>query len=174
MKNIIIFLTGILIFSLGVFAPSQAQVEKVEIRVDGLACPFCAYGLEKKLKELEGVDKVQINVDKGLAVLENKQDKSIAVDMLESVVQDAGFTPGEMQATVVGKLNQTNDTPVFQVVQSNVEFILKQNEALQNLQSELNGSDKSVRIHGSLTKETPEGHHAHPFTLAIEKFEVTQ
>ncbi|HHH13154.1 MAG TPA: copper chaperone, partial [Thiolapillus brandeum] len=26
-----------------------------EMRVDGLACPFCAYGIEKKFKAMKGV-----------------------------------------------------------------------------------------------------------------------
>ncbi|MGN2393298.1 heavy-metal-associated domain-containing protein, partial [Pelomicrobium sp. G1] len=31
------------------------------LQVDGLACPFCAYGIEKKLRALDGVDKVKVD-----------------------------------------------------------------------------------------------------------------
>ncbi|MFQ5708997.1 MAG: heavy-metal-associated domain-containing protein [bacterium] len=170
MKNTIIFLSGLLIFSLGTLSSIQAQVEKVAIRVDGLSCPFCAYGLEKKLKKVEGVEKVEINVKEGVAALQNKKGKSIAVENLESVVKDAGFTPREITATVVGKLGQSDDTPIFFTDGSEVEFILKENEPLQKLLSA--GSGKLVKITGLLTHETPEEHHAHPFTLTTEKFEV--
>lgn len=30
-----------------------------QLHVDGLACPFCAYGIEKKLGEVKGVRAVQ-------------------------------------------------------------------------------------------------------------------
>jgi len=172
MKNIIIFLAGTLLLTVGILSPIQAQVEKVDIRVDGLSCPFCAYGLEKKLKRIEGVGGVKIYVDKGVAALENKKEKSIAVESLDSVVKDAGFTPREITATVVGNVGQRDGTPVFLATGSEVEFILKENEELQKLQTDLEGSEKPVRITGHLTRETPEGHHAHPYTLIIEKYEV--
>ena len=34
-----------------------AAVEQVSVRVDGLACPFCAYNIEKRVKTLEGVER---------------------------------------------------------------------------------------------------------------------
>jgi len=36
----------------------------VKIRVDGPACPFCAYGLEKKLKRVEGVKDLEIDLER--------------------------------------------------------------------------------------------------------------
>lgn len=172
MKKLTMFLVGFLLLGIGPFNSAPAQVEKVEMRVDGLACPFCAYGLEKKLKKVEGVGEVKINVKEGVAALKNKKGKSIAVENLESVVKDAGFTPREITATVVGKLGQSDDTSIFLTDGSEVEFILKENEQLQKLLSA--GSGKLLKVTGLLTHETPEGHHAHPFTLVIEKFEVLQ
>ncbi len=172
MKNIIIFLAGILLLSLGILSPIQAQVEKVEIRVDGLACPFCAYGLEKKLKKIEGVEKVQINVKDGIATLRSKKGKSVEVENLESVVKDAGFTPREITTTVVGKVGQSNGTLVFSATDSDVVFIINDNDEFQKLSSALKGSEKPVRITGRLAHDTQEGHQAHPYTLTIEKFEV--
>ena len=172
MKKLTLFLAWVLLFNLGFFTTSQAQVEKVDIRVDGLSCPFCAYGLEKKLKSIEGVSEVKINIDKGVAALRKKKAESIAVEKLESVVNDAGFTPREITATVAGKVGETNSTPIFNVTGTDVEFILKENEELQKLHSDLKGSEKPVRITGRLTHETPKEHHAHPYTLIIEQFEV--
>ncbi len=170
MKKLTLLLAGVLLLNLMLLTSAPAQVEKVTIRVDGLACPFCAYGLEKKLKKVEGVGKVEINVKEGVAALQNKKGKSIAVEDLESVVKDAGFTPRDVNATVVGKLAQSDDTPIFLTDGSEVEFILKENEQLQKLLT--TGSGKLLKITGLLTHETPEGHHAHPFTLIVEKFEV--
>ncbi len=142
MKKLTLFLVGFLLLGLGSFKSALAQVEKVEIRVDGLACPFCAYGLEKKLKKIEGVEKVQINVQDGIATLRSRKGKSVEVENLESVVKDAGFTPREITAIIVGKVRQSDGTLVFSVTDSEVEFIVKENEELQKLRSKLAGSEK--------------------------------
>ncbi len=33
-----------------------------KLRVDGLACPFCAYGIEKQLSKLEGVERIDVDI----------------------------------------------------------------------------------------------------------------
>ncbi|RMF60290.1 MAG: copper chaperone [Calditrichaeota bacterium] len=172
MKNKILSFAAILLFHLGTSGAVEAQVESVQVRVDGLACPFCAYGLEKKLKRIEGVGGVKINVDKGVATLQNKKEHSIAVERLEEVVKKAGFTPREVSTTVVGKVGQKDGTWVLWTDHSEVQFILKVDEEFKKLRAKLQGSEGLVRITGHLVHETPEGHHAHPFTLRIEKFEV--
>ena len=55
--------------------PINAQVEEATVKVDGLSCPFCAYGLEKKLKKVEGVEKLEIKVDQGVAKITIKKEK---------------------------------------------------------------------------------------------------
>ena len=35
---------------------AQAADRRYELHVDGMACPYCAYGIEKKIKALDGVD----------------------------------------------------------------------------------------------------------------------
>ncbi len=149
-----------------------AQIEQVEMRVDGLACPFCSYGLEKKLKEIRGVEKVTINVDKGLVTLTSRKEGSIVVDKLEPVVKDAGFTPGEISLTAIGKIGESNSMPVFMVGGTEMTFIIKSNASFEKLRSELVGTEKLVRVTGRLTHETPAGHHAHPYTITIEEVNI--
>jgi copper chaperone CopZ len=149
-----------------------AQIEQVEIRVDGLACPFCSYGLEKKLKEIKGVEKVIINVDKGLVTLKGRKEGSIMVERLEPVVKDAGFTPGEISLTAIGRITQLENTPMFQVSGPEMTFIIKSNSVFEKLHAELAGMDKLVRVTGRLAQETPAGHHAHPHTLTIEEYTI--
>ena len=42
---------------------------EVSVQVDGLSCPFCAYGLEKKLRKVENVASIEIRVNEGRAVV---------------------------------------------------------------------------------------------------------
>ncbi len=75
---------------------AQGKSEGISIRVDGLTCPFCTYGLEKKLKRLEGAEKIHIDIDKGIAHLQAAKGKKIAEKDLKKAVEDAGFTAREI------------------------------------------------------------------------------
>ncbi len=86
--------------------------EKITIRVDGLSCPFCAYGLEKKLKSLQGVEKIEIKVNDGVVFLYLKKDAEIAESVLRKKVKEAGFTPREINGN---KSEVTLDAPAKKV-----------------------------------------------------------
>ncbi len=98
------FLFLILSFPFFLFScatPPEGQViEKTElgkviyaqIYVEGLSCPFCAYGLEKKLKEIEGLLSVKINIDEGRVNLIFEGDRRPAKGKIEAAVNEAGFS----------------------------------------------------------------------------------
>ena len=83
---------------------SYAQLRQIKLRVDGLACPFCAYGLEKNLKALKGVKELKIDLDKGVVTLFPKEGALIPVDRLSEAVKDSGFTPRDIKLTVAGHI----------------------------------------------------------------------
>lgn len=67
-----------------------AQV--VEAEIHGIACSFCAYGLEKKIKKIPGVESVSVDVTQGKAVIVMKDPAIMEKEPLEKAVRDAGFT----------------------------------------------------------------------------------
>ncbi len=166
------FSTTLLIMLLGFAAsPAWSQVESVKMRVDGLACPFCAYGLEKKLKEVPGVSKIEIRVDDGLVLIDAEKDQDIALERLEPAVKDAGFTARGITATAVGSILTINDRPVLRVGGGDTELILEDNPTLKELLAALQASPQ-VRVTGRLEERTPEGYHAHRFSLTVETFQL--
>lgn len=84
---------GLLMMTMVIPAFAQNMSTQITIRVDGLSCPFCAYGLEKKLKRLEGTVKVQIDLDRGVAVITVAEGENIEENRLRKAVEDSGFTP---------------------------------------------------------------------------------
>lgn len=62
------------------------------IRVDGLSCPFCVYGLEKKLKRVAGVEGVTIDLKAGKAIVRLKPGAEVDDAALRAAVKGAGFT----------------------------------------------------------------------------------
>lgn len=69
----------------------------VILKVDGLTCPFCAYGLEKRLKESPAIDAVLILVSDGLVQLRWTEGLRLEDEDLASIVDRAGFTVTEVQ-----------------------------------------------------------------------------
>lgn len=42
------------------------------IEVAGLACPFCAYGIKKKLNAIKGVERLETNIREGTVIVTMK------------------------------------------------------------------------------------------------------
>lgn len=73
---------------LGAFAaPPQ-----FELTVDGLACPFCAYGIEKELNRTEGVNDVEIDINLGVVKVTMNEGAALTEAQARQIVKDAGFT----------------------------------------------------------------------------------
>jgi len=64
----------------------------IAIQVDGLSCPFCAYGLEKNLKRVSGVKAVKIDMKTGKATVALKPDAQVDDQTLRQAVKKAGFS----------------------------------------------------------------------------------
>lgn len=76
---------------------TDQELTYVKVEVKGLACPFCAYGLEKKLKEVDGVISIKIDFEEGLAYLTVLKSNKPTKKTLEKIVTDAGFTVGNIE-----------------------------------------------------------------------------
>lgn len=73
-------------------ATSTVAASEFTLRVDGLACPFCAFGVEKKLLKVPGVAGINVLIDEGKIVLELAEGARLDVGALNTAVEKAGFT----------------------------------------------------------------------------------
>ena len=85
----------LIMFLLGI-SSTLAQSSEVKVRVDGLSCPFCAYGLEKKLNDLDGVDSIFIDFEEGLVLMQVTDLENISEEEIRTKIEEAGFTPREI------------------------------------------------------------------------------
>jgi len=66
--------------------------EYLKLEVNGLACPFCAYGLEKKLREyIDGMEDLDINIEKGYVTFSFPKENKPSEKKLLKIVEEAGF-----------------------------------------------------------------------------------
>jgi len=105
MKRVSFIFLTICLFFMGTIPSSHAQVEKVTLRVDGLACPFCAYGLEKKIKQLEGYKNLEVLINEGKVIIEWREGKPLNLENIHQAVDKAGFTLRGVSGQFAGRIS---------------------------------------------------------------------
>lgn len=81
-------LLAALMFSLATLAADNQYV----LGVDGLACPFCAFGIEKRLNKVDGVTGVEVDIGDSVVRVTLQAGKTLTEEQARQAVDEAGFT----------------------------------------------------------------------------------
>ena len=92
----------IMVLSIVWTAAGLAAEIRYEVGVDGLACPFCAYGIEKKLSSIDGVQEIAVNVTQGLVIVTMAREAQLSEQLARQKVKDAGFSVRSFVRVVEG------------------------------------------------------------------------
>jgi len=179
----LISVLGFFITTLIFFQPAFAEINSVAMQVDGMTCPFCVYGIEKKLEALGEVKDASSNLKTGIVDIKIKEDAPLDIERLNEAIHESGFTPGKIKINATGRLTtyklEGKENPALKVTGSGQVFLLtdapdhgteeflepKKLEELENASG--NGSEE-ITITGYI--------HSHPSgvppALSIEGFEV--
>lgn len=90
----------VLVFVIGASWTSPVQAQDaledpdIVLEVNGMSCPFCAFGIEKKLKKLDGVDQLTVHLEAGTVEMKLEDGATLSEERLRKAITDAGFTPG--------------------------------------------------------------------------------
>lgn len=103
MKNILVFL-----FMLSATFV-RGEFLSAEIGVDGLTCSQCSRSVEMKLRALDFVADVQMNLEQNIGLVTFKKGKPIRLERLGKAVIDAGFSVGYIRA--IFDFSDTDITP---------------------------------------------------------------
>lgn len=90
MKKILIAVMVVL--SLGWTTAAFSAEAHYKIRADGLACSYCAYGIEKKFMKMAGVRHIDIDLKKGLVLVTGDESLVLKDPQLKTLFNDSGFT----------------------------------------------------------------------------------
>lgn len=82
----------VLALVLALASASAFAAQAYKLGVDGLACPFCAYGVEKQLKAVKGVEKVDVDIKTGNVIVTVAEGTAFDEATAKKAVTDAGFT----------------------------------------------------------------------------------
>lgn len=147
---------------------AHGQILDAQLKVKGLACPFCAYGLERKLKKLPGAQvKILLNEDRAEVLFDGKQ--SPAVDDIPRLVHDAGFKLGELRLTLRGKRARCTDQPCLELPDGQI-FLLENEGAGSEL---INSTPEGTRVEVTGTAQLTD-HRDYPYVLRVESYQPVQ
>ena len=121
------------------------------MRVDGLACPFCVRGLEKKLGELPGVRNLDVNLQQGRATFDVAPDSVLMPAPMREAVVDAGFTPREITIRATGTVQGSGDDLELDVGGGH-RLRLRGGGAFAQLRFLVNEGHRSLAVTGLVTR----------------------
>ncbi len=147
----------------------------IQIKIRGLSCPFCVYGVEKKLKHVQGIESVATNYRRGIALLKKKAKAEVDIAALTKAVTDAGFTVDSINLIIKGTLTEWRDHPALKDPSSGEIFLLVEkgpshdNEKLSS--AKLNAL-KALGGKSMIVEGRAHGHVGMPTAIEVDRFRM--
>ena len=94
MKKIFLFIAIVLSMA------TKAQVSKVSLQASGLTCSMCSNSINKALKTLDFVDKIDADLKTYTFEISFKANSNVDFDKIKMKVEKAGFSVSSFVATI--------------------------------------------------------------------------
>ena len=137
MKRIIFaIMISILVFSplAVVFADGGISVDQdqIKIKINGIVCSFCAYGVHKNLSKLKSLDPTQfkkgvhIDINTQLITLAMDDSKMLSLNEVYKSIKKGGYEPVEFYIPLNGKTVKIDSEKILEMGELSFEDILKE------------------------------------------------
>lgn len=103
---LLLFLAAAGLAGTPVLAQDEIATPDAIVYVDGLACPFCAYGIEKKLKNLDAIQQLEVQLEKGRVLLKFREGQTLTKKAIQQAVKKAGFTARKIEFATASSSNE--------------------------------------------------------------------
>jgi copper chaperone CopZ len=100
-----------------------AQIIQMDLSIFGMDCAICAHGVHKTLLKIEGVQKVDVSIEKGLAHIELNSENKVQLQQLENAVRKNGFSPKGGTVDLKGKIQNKGGDSITVIVSGTNEGI---------------------------------------------------
>ncbi len=127
-------------------AQSLKGENKAYIRADGLACYFCAYGMERFFRKSGKVAAYDMKMKEGIVEITFIKGKPLlAKSELHQIVYDAGYTPRETTYELVGRLEKKDGQYFLHLRETNQSFPIKPGFSLTDHPEKLLGKMVTIK-----------------------------
>lgn len=75
---------------------ASGESKQAVVTVQGMQCPFCAYGIRKHLARLPGARKVEVELAKNQAIVTFAPGAKTGDKEIQQAIRKAGFTAGKI------------------------------------------------------------------------------
>ena len=128
MKNIKMM---VLIGILGIGTIS-GQIARVDQEVYGMDCAPCAYGLERGLKKMDGLQEVRVSLNGGNAYLGLAEKNDLTLRSIQEEVKKNGFSAKKAKVVLMGNLNKVDGQ--WYIETDNERFAVSQDTSIELVQ----------------------------------------
>lgn len=132
---------------------ARAEYQQVNLTVFGMDCAPCAHAIHVSMKGIQGVDKVDVDLNTGLVTIRLSQDNTASMRQFNEAVEKNGFTHKDADLVVRGKLTGTAAAPILEVSGTQDRYALSPSVTSIDLASLLG---KTVTVTGVLP-QSPKG-----------------
>ena len=89
-----LFWFAFLIFQVTAYAAGA----EMKVHVKGMTCPSCAASVERELKALHQVEKVDVSLSQNTVTIRVKEGQNLSLDQIKHAVEKAGYSVDEKVA----------------------------------------------------------------------------
>lgn len=113
------------------------------------------------LKKTEGVETVNVSLNKGLATIRLKRGNTVKLQQIQKSVEDKGFTPKDAKVYLTGRIVNDGEQLTLKVSEANESFALKMAAEGKKIERQLQDLiNKNVVVEGIISsgkqgKSTP-------------------
>ena len=134
---------------------------------------MCAHAVRVAIKKVEGVDKVDVSLNQGLAEVTFKPGNRATVEQVREIVRRNGFTPKAAEVRVDGHVVQQDGKPSLAVTGADVVYMLAEHAEAKGKLAALQqtAKDQVVTVSGHVPESQPKA--PTPMTLQVRDFTVT-
>jgi copper chaperone CopZ len=112
---------------------SNAQISKAEIVATGLTCSMCSNAINKQLKKLSDVEKVDIDLNTNTFTVFLKKGNVVSPRILKESIEKAGFFVGSMIVTMNFENQKIEDNSKIKKGNLNLIFLDPKTKTLSGI-----------------------------------------
>ncbi len=126
-----IFLIAAIVYSVA----ANSQVTKVNLQASGLTCSMCSNSINKALKTLDFVEKIEANIKTSTFEIRFKEGSKVDFDKLKKKVEEAGFFVAGFVATIHFNGVKIKNNETIAVGDKTLRFVNVKEQTLSGVKS---------------------------------------